>query len=401
MNPERPETDDMPALSFLAPNMGGPSLGFVTAFARALQHTSPVQVIGPDFWNSGVMPIYRGGFDYTVVPTPRLYRFPDFFWQIRRLQRAITGDVLFAFKAMPQTVWLALREKKRRGCPVVVCLDEWDGALMARRTAAERRAYWRQHWWHPLEENYYPLIERLLPRADHVISTSTFLQRKFGGSVIRMGVDTERFQPLSVVEKQTVRHELGLLPGHRVIVFGGLVRPHKGVETIVEAMRQVADPNLRLLVIGPMTETLKELIQGPGGDRLVAAGAKPAGEMPRWLGAGDVAILPMTGDLLSQSQVPCKVFEAMAMGLPILAGAVSDLPDIVSGAGEVFAPNRVEELTGHIQRLWSEPARMEAYGREARRKCADHYSAAVMAQKLLDVVRELPAIRALRTAAAG
>lgn len=376
-------------VSFLVPNIGGPSLGFATAYARALSDTYEVQVAGPDFWGGGVMAMYRNSFDYTVVPAPRLYRFPDFFWQSERLSRAATGEVIFAIKAMPQTVWVALREKRRRGCKVVVCLDEWDGALMARRSPAERQAYWRHHWMHPLEENYYPWVERLLPKADLVVSTSTFLQRKFGGALVRMGADTDRFKPPDPAEKIAVRTELGLNPTHSVIVFGGVVRQHKGVEQILEAMKRANDLPLRLLVIGPVTEMLTELMKGPQGKSIVAAGAKPAGEMSKWLGAGDLTILPMTDDLLAHSQVPCKVFEAMAMGLPVLAGAVSDLPEIVAGAGEVFPAGDVNALAEILRRWHEEPEKVETYRREARRRCVKQYGVDVMRRDLLRAMEHL------------
>jgi len=389
-NPEfQRVADQQTKISFLAPNIGGPSLGFATAFARALATRFPVEVIGPDFWGSGVMPIYRDQFPYTVVPTPRLYRYPEYWWQMRRLQRAITGQVVFAVKATPQTVRVALREKRRRGTPVVVCLDEWDGGPMAQRTSAERRALWRKHWMHPLEGIYYPAVERLLPQADLIVSTSTFLQRKFGGIVVRMGADTDRFQPVPSAEKTAIRASLGLGPEHRVIVFGGVVRPHKGVETILEAVRLAADPLLRLLVIGPLTDTLSEFTRGPVGSQMITAGPKPADEMPRWLGAGDLVVLPMTTDLLAQSQVPCKVFEAMAMGLPVIAGAVSDLPDIVSGAGAIFAPGDAVALQAEIQTLFSDSSRLAALGRAARQKCIQKYSFSIMAQELISAINAL------------
>jgi len=378
-----------PKLSFLAPNIGGPSLGFTTAYARALSNTYSVQVVGPDLWGGGVMGMYRGRFDYTVVPAPRLYRYPDFFWQINRLARVLTGDVIFAIKATPQTVGVALREKHRHGAKVVVCLDEWDGALMARRSSAEKRAYWRRHWMHPLEENYYPWVERLLPQADRVISTSTFLQQKFGGEVVRMGVDTNRFIPLAADAKAAVRSELGLNTSHRVIVFGGVVRPHKGVEQILEAMDKAEDPDLRLLVIGPITDTLSGFMNSPHGRFIVAPGAKPAGEMNRWLGGGDLTVLPMTDDLLAQSQVPCKVFEAMSMGLPVLAGAVSDLPEIVEGAGEVFPAGDTIALANVLRQWQLDPEKMILYGQEARRRCVERYSFDVMRQKLRGIVMGL------------
>lgn len=369
-------------ISFLVPDIGGASLGFATAYARALATRYPVQMVGPDLNGEGVMPMYRGCFDYTAVPTPRLYRFPDFFREANCLRRAITGDVICAVKAMPQTVWVALREKSRRRCRVVVCLDEWDGALMARRTVRERRAYWRRHWMHPLEDNYYPWVERLLPRADLIVSTSTFLQRKFGGVVVRMGVDTERFVPLPPEKKKAVRAELGLSPEHQVIVFGGVVRPHKGVEIILQALQQTADPRWRLLMIGPMTDALAELKKGPAGEQILALGAKPAKEMPYWLGAGDLSVLPMSNDLLAQSQVPCKVFESMAMGLPVLAGDVSDLPEIVAGAGNVFPAGDSAALASILRRWGSDPDFMRRQGEQARERCVNHFSCAVMEREL-------------------
>ncbi|MGD9781979.1 MAG: glycosyltransferase family 4 protein [Kiritimatiellia bacterium] len=384
-------------ISFLVPNIGGPSLGFATAYARALAERWPVRVIGPDLWGGGVMPMYRGCFDYTVVPAPRLYRFPDFIWESKRLSRAATGDVIFAVKATPQTVWVALREKRRRGCKVVVCLDEWDGALMARRSPPERRTYWRRHWMHPTEENYYPWVERLLPHADRVVSTSHFLQRKFGGVVVRMGVDTDRFKPLEPSEKTAVRAELGLNEGQPVIVFGGVVRPHKGVELILEAIARTGDPRLRLLVVGPITDALSALMDGPMGKYIVATGTKAAVEMPRWLGAGDMAVLPMSDDLLAQSQVPCKVYEAMAVGLPVAAGAVSDLPEIVAGAGETFPAGDAAALACILRRWSMDPEKTAAYGSEARRRCLERFSFAVMGEELIAVVEGLadgePALR--------
>ena len=376
-------------ISFLVPNMGGPSLGFATAYARALATSHTVQVVGPDWWGGGVMPMYRGCFDYTVVSTPRLYRFPDFIWESKRLGIATTGNILFAIKAMPQTVWVALREKRRRGCKVVVCLDEWDGALMARRTVAERRAVWRHHWLHPLEDNYCPWMERLLPKSDLVLSTSRFLQRKFGGMVVRMGADTDRFQPATSADKAAVRAELGLDAGHRVIVFGGVVRPHKGVKLILQAMARANEPALRLLVVGPITDTLRELLNGVHGGLIVAAGNRPLDEMPRWLGAGDFTVLPLADDLLAQSQVPCKVYEAMAMGLPVLASQVSDLPEIVAGAGATFPAGDAEALAGLLRQWIREPSVLAAYAQEARRRAVELYSSSVMRSQLLAAVDRL------------
>ena len=369
-------------ITFLVPNMGGSSLGFATAYARALADQYAVDIVGPDIWGGGVLPIYRSSFDYKVVPADRLYRLPDYLWQARRLEKAVEGDVVAAIKATPQTLGIALRKKRRRGSKVVACLDEWDGALMARRSWAERCKYWARHWNHPLEENYYPLMERQLSKVDLVISTSRFLQRKFGGKLVRMCVDTDKFKPLDEATKLAVRGELGLSPEHRVVVFGGFVRPHKGVEQILGAMARTGDSRLRLLVVGPITETLSRLMDGPHGPTIHATGEKPIEEMPRWLGAGDWVVLPMANDLLAQSQVPCKVFEAMSMGLPVIAGAISDLPEILEGAGEVYPIGENGRLADVMKQWLERPEIPRQYGQQARHQCLAKYSFQAMKKDL-------------------
>ena len=63
-------------VSFIVPDIFNPVLGPVTDLARHAATFADVQVVGPDFGH-GVCPMYRGHFPYTIVPTPRLYRFPE------------------------------------------------------------------------------------------------------------------------------------------------------------------------------------------------------------------------------------------------------------------------------------------------------------------------------------
>lgn len=393
MSEEGKNTERNPArvgISFLVPHVASSSLGFATSLAQALASVHPVQIVAPDMWGGLVSDMYRNTFDYTIVPAKHMYRFPEYCWDMRRIGRATTGDILFAIKAFPQTVRAALLEKKRRGCRVVICLDEWDGALMAMRSSQERRRFWRKNWMHPIGENYIPFVERLFPKADAILSTSTFLQKKFGGELIRQGVDTTAYAPPSAADQLRVRTELGLSSADRVIVFGGVVRPHKGVEQILSAITKLNDPRIKLLVVGGLTEDAKRLMGNPEyATRMQVTGGKPKEEMPYWLGAGDLTILPMRNTLLAQSQVPCKIFEAMSMGIPVIAGAVSDLPDILSGVGEVYPPEDENALVEILRRWLDQPERFQKMGLAARKKCLDQYSDTIMQSSLLELVERL------------
>lgn len=346
--------------------------------------------MGPDI-GYGVCRMYRDRFPYTVVPCPRMYRFPDYLWECRRLAAAVTGEVVIPVKAVADTIPVALRLKRARGCKVIPYLDEWDGALMAQRTPAERRRRWREHWHHPLDDVYYPWVEHLIPRCDTVISTSTWLQRRFGGRVIPMGVDGAFFSPAPAEDCRRLRQELQV-EGYRLVVFGGVVRPHKGIELILEAMDQARHPALRFLIVGPVNEHVKELCAHPAyGKFILTAGPQPSDRMPAYLSLADLIALPLQDTLLAQSQVPCKVFEAMAMARPIIASAVSDLPLILQDCGWVVPPGSAGALAQAMREILDDPARAQARGEAARRRCLEHYSQEVAQRLLLELMESLHA----------
>lgn len=377
-----------PSVSFLVPTISSPVLGPVTVLGKILARHLPVQIVGPDL-GEGVVPMYRGYFDYTVVPCPRIYRLPDYLGERRKLAAAVTGDIVIAVKATPQTVPVAMLLKKSRGAKVVVYLDEWDGALTERLSAGERVARVLRHWQHPGDEIYIPRWERLIARADDVVSTTTFLQRRFGGRIIQMGVDTGVFAPRPPAAAEALRAEHGLT-GRKIVIFGGVVRPHKGIELILDALVRLGDPRGGLVIVGPKNEHVQALQANPSyAPHLVCLGPQPKERMPEFLSMGDVTVQPLKDDRLAQSQMPCKVFEAMAMALPIVASAVADLPLVLENAGWVVPPNDPAAIAERLGWIFAHPDEARATGARARQRCIDLYSQPVTERQLLDLVRAL------------
>ncbi|HQN80083.1 MAG TPA: hypothetical protein PLB64_03410, partial [Kiritimatiellia bacterium] len=81
------------AVSFLVPDIHSPVLGPVTVLASHLIPDYEVEIVGPDFGH-GVCPMYRDAFPYKVISCPRIYRWPDYFWESRHLAAALTGHVI-------------------------------------------------------------------------------------------------------------------------------------------------------------------------------------------------------------------------------------------------------------------------------------------------------------------
>lgn len=387
-----------PDITILCPDLRSPSLGAAVRL-RELLAPWAVEIVGPDF-GGGICSMYRQAGPFTVVPTRKLYRWPDFVWESRKLERAARGRVVIAVKAYMNTVSVALRLQRRGQARAVVFLDEWDGSALAGLTAGQRLGRFVRQAHLPLEDSYYPIVERQLVEASLVLSTTHALQRRFGGEVIAMGVDTRRFCPQPAELVGRLRRELGL-EGRKVVVFGGVVRPHKGVEDILEAMVQCGRDDLALVVAGPLTEHVELLRAQPRYRSLVVMAGAPLSDdpggvnravserLPLYLDLADVMMLPLQDTPLAQSQMPIKIFEAMAMGKPIIATAVADLPRVLEGCGVVTAPGDAPGLAAALGGLLADPVRAARLGRATRERCEQFFSREAAGAHLRGLVEPL------------
>ena len=75
----------------------------------------------------------------------------------------------------------------------------------------------------------------------------------------------------------------------------------------------------------------------------------------------------------------------MAMAKPIIATAVSDLPEILSGCGKIVEPRNPDALAEAIQSLLDHPDEAAEMGWKAREKCKRDYSWEAMEKVLLPI----------------
>ena len=111
--------------------------------------------------------------------------------------------------------------------------------------------------------------------------------------------------------------------------------------------------------------------------------------MPRYLIAADVVAVPQRSTTDTVGQVPAKLFDAMALGRPIVSTSVSMIPEILEGCGVVVEPGDVAALAGAIKRLLDDPGEASTLGRRARERCEAHYSFRVARATLFPLLDRL------------
>lgn len=168
--------------------------------------------------------------------------------------------------------------------------------------------------------------------------------------VIPNGVDLERFAPSP---DHDARRAWGVDGTALVAGFLGRLRPEKRVDLLLSAL--VATPEaLRPDVVliggdGPQRSALEAAVQADRWLRTHCRFLGPVDDAPRFLAALDFLVLP--SDI---EGCPNVVLEALAMGKPVVATAVSDVPRLVEGCGLLARPGDRASLShalASMQRL--------------------------------------------------
>lgn len=186
--------------------------------------------------------------------------------------------------------------------------------------------------------------------------------------VLYNDVDISLYEPSSASEREILRDGLDLPRAARLAVFVGRVSRYKGGECILPLARALRTSpqgeGVHLVVVGAVHLThLKSQLDAEPAISLM--GGRPNVEIPSYLGAADLLILPSMSE-----GFPRVVIEAMACGLPIAAFDVGGVRDILGPLQQLFVVPRgdVEALAGAIRRLAADRALCERLGQENRRE---------------------------------
>src|SRR4051812_5029127 len=193
--------------------------------------------------------------------------------------------------------------------------------------------------------------------------------------VIYTGVDADaEFNPERV---DTLELERG--PFH--ILYPGRIEEQKDPLLMVEVASELRDSgaDFRMHVVGEgrLEPDVRSLVSERGLDPLFAF-HPPTPEIARWYKACDALLMTSVFE-----GVPYVVFEAMAMGLPIVAPALPGNVELMADvAGSVIEPrDDVAAYAAALRRLIDYPSARERIGAAARERVRERFSLELMARQ--------------------
>ena len=319
---------------------------------------------------------------------------PRWIAHTRRVAEQTNAEVLIVrdLPLAPTAVWVG----RALGVPVVIDMAE------------NYPAFWRQNWelgrrkpqdWLLRNPKLIAAVERwCVPRADKIL----VVVEENGERLQRMGVDRDdivlvsntppaakALQPMRVHQERGAPLELSYL---------GVVEVSRGLDLAVEAVALLRDRghavHLDVVGYGRDVEFCRGRARDLGlGDREVTFhGYVPHERALELVSRADVGLLPHRTHEMWNTTIPNKIFDYMAAGLPVVTADAVPFARIVreTGAGEVFASGRTDELARAVERFL-DPEERERCGLAGRRAVIAKYNWERDAERLLECIEGLAA----------
>ncbi len=209
--------------------------------------------------------------------------------------------------------------------------------------------------------------------ADRVISINEGLREytiQMGADpdkteVIRAGVDLDAFNP---DDRKGIRTKYGIANDETVLFFMGWLYEFSGLKEVALDLAERQNPKIKLLILGKgdLWDTLQAIRRVHGlEDQIIMEPWVPYAEVPKYIMAADICILPAYKNEIMMNIVPIKMYEYMAAGKPVLA---TSLPGLMKEFGEtngvLYAESSERVLEKAIELI--ETGNIEPEGKRAK-----------------------------------
>lgn len=241
-------------------------------------------------------------------------------------------------------------------------------------------------------------MKRILQRADAIAGPGiNYLKSTKAGSMIPWdkvvennygSVDTKRYIHREKTPDLVRRHNL---QDKDVILFVGNLQPFKGLHLLIDAVSEINNDSVVLLVVGAEygeERYRKQVTDLNMEHRVVFAGAQsPDEDLPNYFNLGDFLVLPST----HSESFGLVILEAMASGLPVITSALPGPSQLIDHGNDGFivAINDVKELKERIEYLVTNKDRRRQMGKNAMMKVKGKFTWDIIGKQLDKTIRSL------------
>lgn len=239
------------------------------------------------------------------------------------------------------------------------------------------------------------IIKLLTTKAEKIVSISNglktfFVEHGVSSKKIVIAADAVDITDFSVpVSQQDAREKLSLPKDKKIVVYTGHLYDWKGADMLIE-LAKLLSKDTALVIVGGVQQDIdryKKIAQGIS--TIVFVGKKPHAEIPLYLHAADVVILPNSGkfEISKLHTSPMKLFEYMVAQRPIVSSDLPSIREIVSDNEVYFAEaDNAESFNQKINEAFGDTKTARSRVQSAYRLVCERYTWGMRAQQILSEI---------------
>jgi glycosyltransferase involved in cell wall biosynthesis len=208
------------------------------------------------------------------------------------------------------------------------------------------------------------------------------------------GVDLGYYNP-SKIEPGIWREKNNFAKEDVVLLYAGIIGIAQGLEVILNSAKNfINTPNIKFVFIGsgPEKDKLLQLKVEQNLTNVFFLDAISKKEMPSVLRSVNAAIIPLRKLNLFLGAIPSKIFENLAMEVPVLLGVNGEARQLFidkGNAGLYFEPENSEALTAAILKLIEDKEMALQLGRNGRHFVNEYFNRENIAQNFFTKLNSL------------
>jgi glycosyltransferase involved in cell wall biosynthesis len=222
-------------------------------------------------------------------------------------------------------------------------------------------------------------ILHIYDKIDLYISPSRFLKDK----VEEMGLNGE------VVYLPNCVNVNGFEPGYdwreKSMVYVGRISHEKGVETLIDAVKDIGDIQLKIIGDGPLKGFLEDKIRKEGIGNVAFLGYRTGRELHDEIRRSMFLVIPSEW----YENNPRTVIEAFALGKPAVGARIGGIPELVRDweTGLTYLSGDVADLHEKISMMINDKDKISEMGKRARKLVEQELNADVYYQNLMKIYK--------------
>ncbi len=215
---------------------------------------------------------------------------------------------------------------------------------------------------HTFPKNYF-LYSPYLKRLKKIIVITQklkelFVKKRIPEERILVAPDGVDLQEFDIKDnREECRKRLNLPLDKKIVLYTGHLYGWKGTQILAEASKLFPE-DTEVYFVGGTEKHIKEFRLWTSDLKLNIVGHRPHSEIPYWLRAADVLILPNStkADISRYWTSPIKMFEYMVSKRPIVASNLPSIREILNEKNAILVePDNPEGLTNGIKKILQNP----------------------------------------------